>query len=450
MNIERFEQQIQDIYSNADRLFQQGKLSELRSVEVLAHSFEALCTTTEELSVSLEEIQQQADELDLAKSQIEAERSRYVELFEFAPDGYVVTTVDGLIQEANQMAVRLLGFDKRFLAGKPLALFVSEADRLTFRHRINCLKRGEVDRVQEWEITLNPPNLPPMTVAITVSIASSPDDTTLRWILRDIQARKEAEAQLQRIQLENLRLQEANKLKAQFLAIMSHEFRTPLNAIIGFSRLLLRQIQTGTPANMLDRIHNNGLHLLEMISDILDLSQIEAGSLRLSLEAVNIVELVQATVAELRGIAEQKQLFLNLQIDLEEPIAINDSTRLRQILVNLIANAIKFSDRGGITVRLISKGADELLLSVQDTGMGIDPQHREQIFTAFQQGDQTLNRRHSGTGLGLAITRALVHLMQGKLSVASEPGFGSTFTVKLPRQVKAPEADCALQNSVLR
>ncbi|MBD2089577.1 PAS domain S-box protein [Microcoleus sp. FACHB-1515] len=451
MNIEQFEQQIQEVYEYADRLFHQGQSPDLRSAELLADSFEELRTATEELNAALEELQQQNEELDQARRQIEAERSRYAELFEFAPDGYVVTSADGTIQEVNQMAAKLLGVDKRFLVGKPLSVYISESDRLTFRHRLNRLKLGEIDRVQEWEMQLQPRQQQPITVAISVSTDSSTETAhTLRWILRDIQARKQAEAQLQRIQLENLRLQEANKLKAQFLTVMSHEFRTPLNAIIGFSRLLMRQLQMGTPADMIDRIHRNGLHLLAMISDMLDLSQMETGSLRLHLEAVNVVELVQTTAAELRGMADQKQLFLDVHIDLDNPIAINDSTRLRQILVNLIINAVKFTDRGGVTVRLRQAGDDELVLSVQDTGIGIEPQYREQIFTAFQQGDQAINRRHSGTGMGLAVTRSLVQIMQGKLSLTSELGNGSTFTVKLPRCVKAVEAESAPLPSVLR
>ncbi|NEQ25018.1 MAG: hypothetical protein F6K28_39185, partial [Microcoleus sp. SIO2G3] len=225
----------------------------------------------------------------------------------------------------------------------------------------------------------------------------------------------------------------------------------PLNAIIGFSRLLLRQFQAGTPATMVERIHNNGIHLLAIISDILDLSQIEAGSLRLHLEAINLVELVETTTAELRSMAEQKQLLLDVQMRLSNPIAINDSTRFRQILVNLIVNAIKFTDRGGVTITLNETSEDELVLSVQDTGIGIEPQYREQIFTAFQQVNQAINRRHSGTGLGLAITRSLVQLMQGSLTVTSTLGSGSTFIVKLPRHVEASECNSnLLSNSVLR
>jgi len=231
--------------------------------------------------------------------------------------------------------------------------------------------------------------------------------------------------------------------------VMSHEFRTPLNAIIGFSRLLLRQFHGDSQATMVERIHNNGLHLLSLLSNILDLALIEAGNLQLNLEAINVAEMLQMTAAELRDLAVQKKLSLDLEVQLSNPIAINDCSRFRQILTNLIANAIKFTEAGGVKVTLTETAADELILTVQDSGIGIEPQHREQIFTAFQQVNQTINRKYSGTGLGLAMTRSLVHLMQGEIKVASQPSQGSTFTVKLPRRVR-PMGTNVLSSSVLR
>ena len=451
MNIETFEQQIQEVYDYADQLYQQGHASQLPAPVVLSGSFEDLRTALEELSVALEELNQQNCELTVTRRDLEAERRRYRELFDHAPDGYLITDTNGLIQEANEMAATLFGTAKHVLVGKPLSVYVAESDRLTFRHRVNRLKSGKVDRFQEWEILLAPRNQQSIAVAMTVSVVYSPqgEPQTLRWILRDIRARKQAEAQLQQIQIENLRLQEANKLKTQFLTVMSHEFRTPLNAIIGFSRLLLRQFHGDSQATMVERIHNNGLHLLSLLSNILDLALIEAGNLQLNLEAINVAEMLQMTAAELRDLAVQKKLSLDLEVQLSNPIAINDCSRFRQILTNLIANAIKFTEAGGVKVTLTETAADELILTVQDSGIGIEPQHREQIFTAFQQVNQTINRKYSGTGLGLAMTRSLVHLMQGEIKVASQPSQGSTFTVKLPRRVR-PMGTNVLSSSVLR
>lgn len=250
---------------------------------------------------------------------------------------------------------------------------------------------------------------------------------------------QELEIQRQQLQLQNLQLLEAARLKSQFLATMSHELRTPMNAIIGFSQLLLRQRQnplTPHQVDMMERILNNGKHLLTLINDILDLSKIEAGRLELKLEAFNLVTLVRATTNELRSLADEKHLALHVQADLKNPNAINDSVRLRQILVNLLSNAIKFTETGSVQVVLKEISPDRLVFTVKDTGIGIAEKDLKHIFEEFRQLDQTTTRKYSGTGLGLAITKSLVELMQGTIEVESQLGQGSTFRIELPRAVQ--------------
>lgn len=252
------------------------------------------------------------------------------------------------------------------------------------------------------------------------------------------QQNQELENQRQQIQLQNLQLLEAAKLKSQFLATMSHELRTPMNAVIGFSQLLLRQRQetlTSKQADMVERILNNGKHLLTLIDDILDHTKIEAGRLELKLEELNLAELVRATVEELRSLALQKQLGLQVEIDLQNRYVVNDSGRLRQVLVNLISNAIKFTETGNVWVKVYEQSPDQLVVTVKDTGIGIAKQNLEHIFEAFRQVDQALAKKHYGTGLGLAITESLLQLMKGKISVESQLGQGSTFRIEFPRQV---------------
>ena len=254
------------------------------------------------------------------------------------------------------------------------------------------------------------------------------------------QQNNELENQRQQIQLQNLQLMEAARLKSQFLATMSHELRTPMNAIIGFSQLLLRQRQSQLTAHqedMMERILNNGKHLLTLINEILDLSKIEAGRLELQLEELNIIHLVRATTEELRSLAADKQLTLHVFTEMENPCIINDRARIRQILANLLSNAIKFTEAGSVQVEVREPSANQVVLIVRDTGIGISPENLEHIFEEFRQLDQGLQRKYEGTGLGLAITRSLVQLMQGKISVDSQLGQGSAFKVEFPRQVNA-------------
>ncbi len=250
---------------------------------------------------------------------------------------------------------------------------------------------------------------------------------------------QELERQRQYIQDQNLELLEAYRVKSEFLATMSHELRTPLNAILGFSQILDTQAKgplNDYQAEMIKRIFTNGKNLLDLVNDILDLSKLEAQRLSLTPAPVDLHRLVMATLSDLQSLASEKQLTLDTQLTLENPTVVNDEHRLRQVLVNLVSNAIKFTDRGAIRVSVTAKDADTITLTVADTGVGIDADHLPHIFEAFRQIDQTIRRRNSGTGLGLAIIHSLVSLMGGRITVDSQPGQGTTFAVHLPRQIQ--------------
>ena len=252
------------------------------------------------------------------------------------------------------------------------------------------------------------------------------------------QQNRELESQRQQIQLQNGQLMEAARLKSEFLATMSHELRTPMNAIIGFSQVLLRQRSESVTPNqvqIIERILSNGKGLLALINDILDLSQIEAVRLELQRSEFSLVELVATTLDELRSLADENNLALLFVSELKNSLVVNDSRRLRQILVNLVSNAIKFTENGSVCVTLREIEQDQIELRVEDTGIGIPVEELEHIFEEFRQVDQTMTRRYSGTGLGLAIVKSLVEIMQGKISIESELGKGSIFRVKLPRQL---------------
>ena len=235
----------------------------------------------------------------------------------------------------------------------------------------------------------------------------------------------------------------ANRAKSQFLADMSHELRTPLNAVLGYAQLLTMDGGlSARQARGLDTIHKSGQHLLELINDILDLARIEAGRTELNPEAVNLRELLQTVVNLMRVKADEKRLAFVFEAGAGLPGAVMaDERRLRQVLLNLLGNAIKFTDQGTVTLRADAQGKGPgqvlLRLEVEDTGVGMRPEEMQRIFEPFEQvGDA--QRRAGGTGLGLAITRALVNDMGGQVHVSSEPGRGSRFSVELPLPVVQP------------
>ena len=230
--------------------------------------------------------------------------------------------------------------------------------------------------------------------------------------------------------------EDANKLKSEFLSTMSHELRTPLNAINGYTQIMLAGM-TGTfdpeQTEYLDRIWSNGKHLLHLINDILDLAKIEAGRIDVVKEPFNLQEWLDGIVMQVQGLADEKKLDFEVILDERMPEAIMaDSDRLRQVVINLLSNAFKFTDEGHVKLAIRRQGKDKWEVVVSDTGVGIPSHAQEYIFDEFRQVDGTSRRQHGGTGLGLAIVRSLCLMMSGNIRVKSQVGQGSTFTVLLP------------------
>ncbi len=252
---------------------------------------------------------------------------------------------------------------------------------------------------------------------------------------------KELEEKKEQIDLQNLKLLEASETKSKFLATMSHELRTPLNAIMAFSQMLQRKNKgnfSNQQVDMIERIHGNGKNLLALINDILDLSKIEAGGLKLYPEEFDLSQLINTTIDELRSLRSQKKLDIEVETDFQQPIVFNDRNRVRQILVNLISNAIKFTEQGMVLIKaeeISDLPNSNIVIFVKDTGIGIAETDIKHIFEPFRQINQTMSRKYAGTGLGLAITKSLVKMMDGKLSVESELAKGSIFRVELPRYI---------------
>ena len=244
------------------------------------------------------------------------------------------------------------------------------------------------------------------------------------------------------IQDKNRQLQMASENKSQFVSSMSHELRTPLNAIIGLTEMMVTnaaRFGTEKAQEPLQRVNRAGTHLLGLINQVLDLSKIEAGKLELNPQVVQLMPLIDEVIGTARQLAEQNKNQLAVDTPADLGTLTVDPMRLRQILLNLLSNACKFTKEGEVKLRAsrASNGRHWIELSVSDTGIGMTPEQQAKLFEEFAQADKTTAQRFGGTGLGLAITRKLARMMGGDVTVASEPGKGSVFTLRLPAHADA-------------
>ncbi|WP_036953501.1 ATP-binding protein [Pseudoalteromonas sp. A2] len=234
--------------------------------------------------------------------------------------------------------------------------------------------------------------------------------------------------------------EQANQLKSRFLANMSHEIRTPLTAIMGFTEQLLHSEKPTNDKHHLGTILRNSKHLLELINNILDLSKIEAEKLAVEQTPLNVVQLIHDVESIIKPLAQEKQLSFTINYALPLPHTINsDITRLKQILINIASNAVKFTEQGQVTITAKYQAPKTLTFVIEDTGIGMSPNQIKRLFTPFEQADATTTRRFGGTGLGLCISKNLAQLLGGDVSVTSEVGVGSCFTIDI---------DCHLHNSL--
>lgn len=243
------------------------------------------------------------------------------------------------------------------------------------------------------------------------------------------------------------KLRQVDQLKSEFLASMSHELRTPLNSIIGFSDILLEGLDGDLTERMdedIRLIRGSGIHLRDLIGEILDMSKIEAGRMDLRYEEIDMVQMVGEIVATAKPLADEKSLYLDLHVAPEVSLIEADRMRFRQIFYNIVSNGIKFTEKGGVSIDMRMNDENFLLVSVQDTGIGIKPEDVSVVFEQFRQIDGSLNRQASGTGLGMPITKNLVELHGGEIWVESTYGFGSTFLFTIPRHRVRKKAETGL------
>jgi len=339
------------------------------------------------------------------------------------------------ISAINPSVQRMFNGEEKQIIGKSIYKFLDDTSLNADSHQHTSLSNA-VNDTNYYEITARRADDESFVAEIAVNSIVSQGKDTYVYFVRDVTQRKLAERAL----IEAREAAElANRTKSNFLANMSHELRTPLNAMLGFSGTLLMGI-SGTidePAKRtVETIERNSQRLLSLIDNILDISKIEAGQLKVVPRNINIHKLINQWHHDMNVLATEKNLQLNVEVDPNIPETIYaDGERLTQIVINLVGNAIKFTESGQVDLKFVSHN-NKIKLSVEDTGIGIPPHALEFIFDEFQQVDNESTREYGGTGLGLSIVRRLTILMGGTVSAESELGKGSTFFVTLPLQTE--------------
>lgn len=397
------------------------------------------------LTVSSEEMQALYQQLqEASETQIAEERDKLGAVITSVGDGLCALDVQGRLLFINPAGEELLGWSSDQLVGRDFITLVAEClfdpdqpfpsgrEIVREARATDRPLRGEAGRFQNRDGELIP-------VAFVLNPVRTSDPTLgAVLVFRDITSRLRVQRALEEAKEA---AEQANVAKSAFLANMSHELRTPLNAVIGYSELLLEEYEDSPNATLisdLQRIRTAGSHLLELISDVLDLAKIEAGKSELHLTRFDLAEFVNGLAGTVQPAVEENHNRLLLRLPPEPGMMTADPTKLRQTLLNLMSNAAKFTRDGEITVtvkRQVTAGQERVTFLVKDTGIGIAPDRLPSLFEPFVQADGHVTLNYGGTGLGLAISRHLCEMMGGSIRAESKPGEGSLFRVDLPADV---------------
>lgn len=364
-------------------------------------------------------------------------------------DAMMVLDNQNRVVDINTTALKLLNTTPSAIIGKIAGQVLTPVQHLVeqFRDVLQAADQvtiGDDDKKRTFDLRISP--LRNRHGDLTGRIYLLHEITDMKRASQQIKAQYEMlKATNQELEIARKKADESNRLKSEFLATMSHELRTPLNSVIGFADLML----SGMTGELIEkhkdymiRIHSNGERLLSLINDVLDLSKIEAGQLELENTPFNVNELLQTVVQRIQNIADANGVALKSTLDPKlPPLLMGDTGRLEQVMVNLVSNAVRFTEKGRVDITIEPANNKQWQIVVKDTGRGIPPEALEYIFEEFRQVDGSYQREHDGTGLGLAIVNRLVRLMNGTVRVESKLKKGSTFTVTLP--MVAPEVATA-------
>ena len=376
-----------------------------------------------------------------AEEALRLSEERALGIVQTSPDAFVALDESGRITAWNPAAERMFGWSQPEVLGRPLTeTIVPEALREAHAAGMARFVRTREPRVigQSLELPALRRDGTELRIEIAISATERPDGMAIHAFIRDITKRKRDEQELREAHAQAV---EASRLKSEFVANMSHELRTPLNGVIGMNDLLLQTPLEPEQREYAAMARRAGETLLSLISDILDFSKIEAGRLELDEIDFNVREVVDDACAIVAETAFAKGLELLPWVDPAVPPRIRgDDLRLRQVLINLIGNAVKFTEAGEVVVRVVVT-ADRLRFEVSDTGIGIGAEQQGLLWEAFTQADASTTRNFGGTGLGLTISRNLVEAMDGTIGVRSAPGRGSTFHFDIPLMAPAAAVD---------
>ncbi len=415
-----------------------------RRLQNALHTSRRLSTEREAANLQL---RREIDERRTVERNLRLSESKLNSIFDSAPEGIVVIDTHGTIIQANVAAATMFGCEHAELLGQNVGMLMAAGNRARHAQDINTYLHTGIQHMLNRPRVVEGCRKDGSTFPLRLSVTETRVDDELYFtgVMQDFTQIKANEAQL--IEARN-KAEVANRLKGEFLANMSHEIRTPMNGIVGMTQLVLDTELQPQQREHLSLAKESANHLLFIINDILDFSKIESGALELEPARIVPDQILRHTVRSLRGMAEHKGLALRHECTPAVPPEIMaDPVRLRQILTNLIGNAIKFTHDGGVTVHMdadpaAADGSVMLRVQVKDTGIGFDPAKAEALFNPFEQADGTITRSYGGTGLGLAISRSLVTLMGGAISAASTPGKGSIFTFSM--RCTVPKGDEAV------
>ncbi|MFN0302271.1 MAG: ATP-binding protein [Burkholderiales bacterium] len=393
-----------------------------------------------ELEVHQIELEMQNEELRRSEVRLADSRDHLSELYDFAPVGYLTLSSDATIVAMNLAAAATLGVERNRTLGQKFTRYIDPNAQDAFYLHQRSASPGSPTRTVE--LLLRTKGSKPVIVQMDMACVRDSLTTSLSWYtaISDVSERKRNEEAvhqaLQQAEMAQSAAEFANQAKSQFLANMSHELRTPLNGILGMTELLLGTTLDAEQRRFAHVAHHSGEALLSLVNDVLDLSKIEAGKLELETVPFDPRKIIEDVATLFIECAHAKDLELSWHIDEDVPtLAIGDPGRLRQIIANLVSNAIKFTEAGQINIRLERHGETHthaagdcmFRLTVADTGIGMSEEVRARLFRPFSQADSSITRRYGGTGLGLAIAKQLTEAMGGTIEVASEPGKGTSF-----------------------